>query len=185
MSSKMSHEWWHPFFLFWGCFFPEYANKQRCITSLSLLWNNWKSLLTNNDYILLVSPLLPLLSFVSHKGCPCMERVINLFLQVMPVTFFFPVRLKKHWELSHDGFEDIPESPRAVYTNAFRIDSEEMPCGICGFCGRRNGGLFHPYCSPYTMALSVAQTLKHRPSFGGSAYWFLCILGLELIVCRG
>lgn len=84
------------FFSLLGLFFPKYANKKRCITSLSLLLNNWKSLLTNNDYILLVSSLLPLLSFVSHKGRPCMERVINLFLQVMPVTFFFPVRLKKH-----------------------------------------------------------------------------------------
>lgn len=29
------------------------------------------------------------------------------------------------------------------------------------------------------------RLLKHRQSFGGSACWFLCILGLELIVCRG
>lgn len=43
-----------PFFLSQA--FSENANKQRCITSFSLLWNNWGSLLINDDIHLFLSP---------------------------------------------------------------------------------------------------------------------------------
>lgn len=189
-SSKMSREWWHPPFFFSLRSFSENANKQRHITSFSLLWNNWDSLLINDDIHLFSAPsLLPsaLSHFLStHKGCPCVETMINLFPIPLPMTLFSALRFGKHWTLSRDGSEDIPKPPRAVYANPCRFDREEVSCGICGFCDGRNSQLSSLHLPLQYLCLSPLSyeksdhsvQLKPRLSFWACVCWWYL-----LIVC--
>lgn len=173
-------------FFFQPFFSSENANKQRCITSFSLLWNNRASLLINDDIHLFFYPSSPPSALpcpsMKHKGCACMETVINLFPIALPMTPFSAVRLGTHWTLGHDWSEDIPQPPGAVYANSCRFDREEVSCGICGFCD----GWTLSSSPSTTDSLSYkkidnCRQLKPRLSFRACVCWWrlliVCVFG--------
>lgn len=173
-----------PFFLS-QTFFSENANKQRCITSFSLRWNNWASLLINDDIHLFFSPsALPRLPF-KHKLCICMETVINLFPIVLPMTPFSAVRLGTHWTLGHDRSEDIPNPPELFTLRAIGLIEKKCLVGYVVsatpgisslFLSLDNGTAFD---SPLSYKKSDHCTqLEPRLSFLS-----LCLLTPLLIVC--
>lgn len=82
-----------------------------------------------------------------HKGCPCMETVINLFPLALPVTLRSAAEFGKRRTPGRDGSAEIPKLPGAAYTNAY--DREEVSCGICGFCDGQSCELFHSCFCPF------------------------------------
>ena len=113
----------------------------------------------------------PSLSCLSstHKGCPCVETVIDLFPIAFAMTLFSAPRLGKHWMLGRDGSEDIPKPPWAVYTNACRFERKDVSCRICGFCDGWSCELYHPHFFPvYSAFVSPLFKVKGAIAVGNS-----------------
>lgn len=127
-----------------------------------------------------------------HKGCPCMETVINLFPIAIPMTSYSSVKLEKTLS-SHDGSADILSPPGAVYTNSNGFDGEEVSCGKCGFCSALvSGDIFLQWNCLWLFHRGKEWAL--RAAQASSVFLSLCLLTLRLncvfrpvviLVCRG